>query len=118
MIVRTLAEAEKSERCVKAENGNWQSVRLSLKEDKMGHSFNITTIFKGTKTHIKYANHWESVYVISGSGKIETLDDGNPAELANQDLQMKAKLPWLNIFGGCCGSDLRHVKQIAERLVH
>ena len=36
MIVRTLAEAEKSDRCVKAENGNWQSVRLSLKEDKMG----------------------------------------------------------------------------------
>ncbi len=47
MIVRTLAEAEKTDRCVKAENGNWQSVRLSLKEDGMGHSFNITTIFKG-----------------------------------------------------------------------
>lgn len=76
MIVRTLKEAENSERCVVAENGNWKSVRLSLKEDGMGHSFNITTIFKGTKTHIHYKNHWESVYVISGNGRIETLADG------------------------------------------
>lgn len=76
MIVRTLQEAEATERCVVAENGNWKSVRLSKKEDGMGHSFNITTIFKGTKTHIHYKNHWESVYVISGSGRIETLADG------------------------------------------
>lgn len=76
MIVRTLKEAEASARCVIAENGNWKSVRLSLKEDGMGHSFNITTIFKGTKTHIHYKNHWESVYVISGNGRIETLKDG------------------------------------------
>ncbi len=48
----------------------------------------------------------------------ETLDDGNPAELADQYLQMKAKLPWLNIFGACCGSDLRHVTQIANRLTN
>ena len=48
----------------------------------------------------------------------ETLDDGNPAELGDQYLQIKSKMPWLNIFGGCCGSDLRHVTQIAERLVN
>jgi homocysteine S-methyltransferase len=48
----------------------------------------------------------------------ETLDDGNPAELADQYLQIKAKMPWLNIFGGCCGSDLRHVTQIADRLAN
>jgi homocysteine S-methyltransferase len=48
----------------------------------------------------------------------ETLDDGNPAELADQYLQLKAKMPWLNIFGGCCGSDLRHVTQIANRLAN
>jgi homocysteine S-methyltransferase len=48
----------------------------------------------------------------------ETLDDGNPAELGDQYLQIKAKMPWLNIFGGCCGSDLRHVTQIANRLAN
>jgi homocysteine S-methyltransferase len=44
----------------------------------------------------------------------ETLDDGDPVELGGQYKAMKAKMPWLNVFGGCCGSDLRHVVQIAE----
>ena len=44
----------------------------------------------------------------------ETLDDGDPVELGEQYLEIKAKMPWLNIFGGCCGSDLRHVTQIAR----
>jgi hypothetical protein len=25
-------------------------------------------------------------------------------------------MPWLNAFGGCCGSDLRHVTEIARAL--
>ena len=44
----------------------------------------------------------------------DTLDDGNPEELGEQYAEIKAKMPWLNIFGGCCGSDLRHVTQIAR----
>ena len=44
----------------------------------------------------------------------DTLDDGNPEELAEQYVELKAKMPWLNVFGGCCGSDLRHVTQIAR----
>ena len=43
----------------------------------------------------------------------EVLDDGNPAELAAGYASLKATLPWLNVFGGCCGSDLRHVTAIA-----
>lgn len=46
----------------------------------------------------------------------ETLDDGDPAELARQYKAIVTKLPWLNIFGGCCGSDLRHVTRIAQVL--
>jgi len=46
----------------------------------------------------------------------ETLDDGDPAELAQQYKAIVAKMPWLNVFGGCCGSDLRHVTQIAQAL--
>jgi len=44
----------------------------------------------------------------------ETLDDGNPHELGEQYRQIKETMPWLNIFGGCCGSDLRHVTEIAK----
>lgn len=46
----------------------------------------------------------------------ETLDDGNPVELSRQYVQIRETMPWLNVFGGCCGSDLRHVAKIAEAL--
>jgi S-methylmethionine-dependent homocysteine/selenocysteine methylase len=26
------------------------------------------------------------------------------------------RMPWLNVFGGCCGSDLRHITEIAYAL--
>ncbi len=44
----------------------------------------------------------------------EVLDDGDPVELADQYKAITNTMPWLNIFGGCCGSDLRHVTQIAQ----
>ncbi|HLR18081.1 MAG TPA: ectoine synthase [Alcanivoracaceae bacterium] len=76
MIVRTYDECVGTDRDVKAENGNWRSVRLSLKDDGMGFSFHITTIYAGTETHIHYKNHFETVYCISGNGEIETVKDG------------------------------------------
>ncbi len=74
MIVRTLKECEASERRVKSDN--WESTRMLLKDDKMGFSFHITTIYAGTDTHIWYQNHLESVYCMSGDGEIETKSDG------------------------------------------
>lgn len=44
----------------------------------------------------------------------EVLDDGDPEELAGQYKGIIGQMPWLNIFGGCCGTDLRHVRQIAN----
>jgi len=44
----------------------------------------------------------------------EVLDDGDPEELGEQYREILPAMPWLNIFGGCCGSDLRHVTRIAE----
>ncbi len=46
----------------------------------------------------------------------EVLDDGDPSELAASYRQLKEVLPWLNVLGGCCGSDLRHVTEIARSL--
>ena len=74
MIVRTLADAEKSARCVVSEN--WESVRLLLKGDGMGFSFHITTIHAGTETPIWYQNHLESVYCMEGEGEVETVLEG------------------------------------------
>ena len=44
----------------------------------------------------------------------EVLNDGDPVEFANQYKSIMATMPWLNVFGGCCGSDLRHVAQIVK----
>ncbi len=42
------------------------------------------------------------------------LDVGNPVELGSQYARLKTRLPRLNVMGGCCGTDHRHVEQIAE----
>jgi len=68
MIVRTLAECEQTDRKVHSKTGTWDSTRLLLKDDNMGFSFHITTIYAGTETHIHYQNHLESVYCMSGNG--------------------------------------------------
>lgn len=45
------------------------------------------------------------------------LDVGDPAELAAQYGAMRTLLPQLAVYGGCCGTDLRHIRAIAQALV-
>ena len=42
------------------------------------------------------------------------LDTGNPAELGLEYAQLKTRLRQLNVMGGCCGTDHRHIEQIAS----
>ena len=42
------------------------------------------------------------------------LDDGNPAELALQYRELCLRLGKLNVLGGCCGTDHRHVEEILK----
>lgn len=46
----------------------------------------------------------------------ETLDDGDPAELGAQYVELRELLPSLTVVGGCCGTDVRHVREIASAL--
>ncbi|MDZ7785466.1 MAG: ectoine synthase [Halioglobus sp.] len=75
MIVRNLEECRKSDRRIVSPDGNWESTRMLLKNDKMGFSFHITTIYAGADFRMHYQNHLESVYCISGRGEVETLSD-------------------------------------------
>ncbi len=75
MIIRQLQEAENSKRRIVSPDGNWESTRLLLKEDNMGFSFHITTIYAHADFQMHYQNHLESVYCISGEGEVETLAD-------------------------------------------
>lgn len=74
MIVRTLKGAEQGNRRIVSVG--WESTRLLLKDDGMGFSFHITTIYAGAKLEMHYQNHLESVYCISGEGEIEDLASG------------------------------------------
>jgi S-methylmethionine-dependent homocysteine/selenocysteine methylase len=42
------------------------------------------------------------------------LDEGDPAELGARYAALKAKLPRLNVLGGCCGTDHRHVTEVCN----
>jgi len=44
----------------------------------------------------------------------EELDDGDPAELGRDSLALRERLPAIRMLGGCCGTDHRHVAQIAQ----
>jgi L-ectoine synthase len=90
LIVRHLHQAEKTSRRILSPDGNWESTRLLLKDDGMGFSFHITTIYKGADFQMHYQNHLESVYCISGTGEVKTLADGKiypitPGTLYNLD---------------------------------
>lgn len=76
MIVRQLQKENKGTRRIISPDGNWESTRLLLKDDNMGFSFHITTIYAGADFQMHYKHHLESVYCIGGEGEIETLADG------------------------------------------
>jgi S-methylmethionine-dependent homocysteine/selenocysteine methylase len=43
----------------------------------------------------------------------DTLDDGDPDDLAQRCRALADRLPSLNVLGGCCGTDERHVRALA-----
>jgi S-methylmethionine-dependent homocysteine/selenocysteine methylase len=45
--------------------------------------------------------------------KATELDAGNPVELGRQYRAIRDRLSHINVLGGCCGTDHRHVEQIA-----
>jgi len=45
------------------------------------------------------------------------LEEGDPDELAAQYRDLRAALPGLNVFGGCCGTDFVHVERIGKALL-
>ena len=44
----------------------------------------------------------------------EELDPGDPADLAERYVALRRDLPELEVVGGCCGTDIRHVTAICD----
>lgn len=42
------------------------------------------------------------------------LDEGNPVELGLQYAKLKCRFKHLNVLGGCCGTDHRHIHEIGK----
>jgi len=54
-----------------------------------------------------HAELWESV----------KLEEGDPIELGCQNGELAGEFPHLNVFGGCCGSNHRHVEEICKSVL-
>jgi homocysteine S-methyltransferase len=46
-----------------------------------------------------------------------TLDEGDPHDLADRMAELRKLLPNLNVLGGCCGTDHRHVRAMRDACV-
>jgi S-methylmethionine-dependent homocysteine/selenocysteine methylase len=44
----------------------------------------------------------------------EELDEGDPVDLARRYGELRRRLPNLNVVGGCCGTDHRHIREICR----
>lgn len=44
------------------------------------------------------------------------LEDGDPDELANQMAGLARRFPKVNVWGGCCGTDARHIGKITRKV--
>jgi homocysteine S-methyltransferase len=44
----------------------------------------------------------------------EELDSGDPGDLAERYVALRRELPGLELVGGCCGTDIRHVTAICD----
>ena len=47
----------------------------------------------------------------------EELDDGNPEEFGTQHGELRSAFTHFNVFGGCCGTDHRHVEKVCKAVV-
>ena len=45
------------------------------------------------------------------------LDDGDPEEFGRQFADIRSRLKGMNVLGGCCGTDHRHIERIAMSCV-
>ncbi len=48
--------------------------------------------------------------------KLGHLEDGDPEQLADEMASLAQRFPHINVWGGCCGTDARHIGKIAGKV--
>jgi S-methylmethionine-dependent homocysteine/selenocysteine methylase len=74
-------------------------------ESVLGGSW--TTRIRGLRANASTKSHAEL-------DEATDLDDGDPGDLGDRYAALRGQLPALNVLGGCCGTDDRHVGRICE----
>lgn len=65
-----------------------------------------TTRIRGLRANASCRSHAEL-------DESSELDEGNPRELGSQYRELLKACPHLSVLGGCCGTDHRHIREIA-----
>ncbi len=75
-------------------------------EDKLRPGAPWMTRIRGLRANASRQSHAEL-------DRATELDAGNPAEFGRHYAALRRKHSRINVLGGCCGTDLRHIEQIA-----
>ncbi len=78
-------------------------------ESVLGGSW--TTRIRGLRANASTKSHAEL-------DEATELDDGDPEDLGARYAQLRKQLPEMNVLGGCCGTDDRHVGRICRAWTH
>jgi S-methylmethionine-dependent homocysteine/selenocysteine methylase len=70
---------------------------------------NWTKRIKGIRANASCKSHAELDEAVE-------LDRGNPQDLAVNYKKLKESFPHLNVFGGCCGTDEEHIREIIAQI--
>lgn len=62
---------------------------------------------KGIKVNASNKSHEEL-------DKLDVLDDGDLVELSHLVHDIRTRFPWIDVVGGCCGTDIRHIDMICK----
>ena len=74
MLLRDYQTYCDNEKVISLADGRASSVRILTKKDCLGFSVSIVKLEAGLIFDIWYKNHWETNYVISGTGKLVNLE--------------------------------------------
>jgi homocysteine S-methyltransferase len=81
------------------------------------HFLNVLDAAEEWTTRIKMIRANASRCSHAELDEAETLDDGDPEELGREYAEILELLPQINVLGGCCGTDVRHMRSIARACV-
>ena len=95
----TITNVNEAVGIVRAARGEHMPVAISFTVETDGR-------IRGVRANASRCSHAELDEAVE-------LDDGNPAELGAQYPELRRRHPHINVLGGCCGTDHRHILEIA-----